>query len=330
MKPLFILLFTIFSQVLSVEQWLDPHDMNTNSKKNLKKPDSENLDIHMKEHGKINVEENNSLIYLKRFVNLLINSANLDKSDPKAYNGKLHFILDNESFKFLRDFSNSEHVNLDQLRKLDTILSHIFYTKNYLDDISEVFLSSQEKVFQFLFSKNSLPLLGLCMLLYVTYNLFRSNFSTWYVLRYFIVVVIFIDFIQRYQQLYQDAEEHNMHVEYSAKCDTDKMTWAQYVKFMTGHQECEKKNVSLLEVGLLQIKSVIIVPLSAIGIGMGQFGAGLWKSVKGRGNERTPPKRKNTPKSVERKKEPPPKKDNLKKSKSDNKITPEKICIKSW
>ncbi|KAJ8954746.1 hypothetical protein NQ318_011441 [Aromia moschata] len=131
----------------------------------------------------------------------------------------------------------------------------------------------------FVFSKNSLPLIGLCVFLYIAYNLFQSNFSIWYVLRYFIFLIIVIDFIQRYQQLTEEAEEHNMHLKYSAKCDTNKMSWGEYLKFLASKEDCEIKVVSLLEVGLLQVKHILIIPLGALGQGMGQFGEGLWTSL---------------------------------------------------
>ncbi|KAJ8975860.1 hypothetical protein NQ317_015898 [Molorchus minor] len=291
MKHLFVLflLWIIVSEIST--QWIDPHDMNSVPHSNLNQFSNVGEEREVI-YGDIpidrgTIEENNSLVYLKRFVSLFLNSANINKNDPMSH-GKLHFRLDKKSYQFLNEFSSSDHINVEDLRKLDTILSDIFH-RDFSDDISDIVISTQEKVFTLLFSKNSLPLVGLCVFVYIAYNLFRSNFSLWYVLRYFLVLILLLDYVQRYQQLYEDAEEHNMHLEYTSTCDTSKMSWGEYFKFLTilfvqnnllmAIKIVKKKVVSLLEVWLLQVKSLIIIPLSALGTGMGQFGGELWSNL---------------------------------------------------
>ncbi|XP_018563668.1 uncharacterized protein LOC108905330 [Anoplophora glabripennis] len=278
MKILIVFLLCILSQVLS-RQWVDPHDMNTNAKKYLKRSSSTGGLTNRREDCNVNIEENNSLIYLKRVINLLLNSANIKKGDSLEYRGHIHFSINHDDLNFLKRFTTVQDEKIEDLRKLDGILSKSL-ERSYLDIISSTFSSAEEQIYQLISSPNCLPLLALSFCFpYIAYNLFKSNFSVWLAFRYFVLMVVMIDFVQRYQQLSQDAEEHNMNLKYSLKCDTTKMTWTEYFKFLTSHEDCEKKVVSLLEVGLSQVKSVIIIPLSAVGTGMGNFASELWENL---------------------------------------------------
>lgn len=52
--------------------------------------------------------------------------------------------------------------------------------------------------------------------------------------------------------------------------------WIFIVVIFLVDEKCEKKVVTPLEVALLQLKHVIIIPLSSLGTGTGQFMSELW------------------------------------------------------
>ncbi|KAJ8911440.1 hypothetical protein NQ315_005753, partial [Exocentrus adspersus] len=237
MLCIYLLLLSALSQVIYSE-WIDPHDMNTNTKQSLKKSLSTGNLMYRNEECHISTKENSSLIYLKRVVNLIINSVHIDRStssdvtDSVEYRGQLYFNVNEDELNFLKKFSAMNEVHVDDLRKLDTILSSSLERSNF-DKISGLLFSTKEKIYELIVNYDCLPVLALLVFMYIAFNLFKSNFSIWYVFRYFVFMVIIIDFMQRYQQLVKEAEEHNMNLKYSLKCDTSKMSWASYFKFMT-------------------------------------------------------------------------------------------------
>lgn len=202
MKILFVFLFFLVSEVLS-DQWVDPHDMNTNAKHYLKKSSSTGDLVYKKENCNVQVEESNSLIYLKRVLNLILNSADINKSDSLEHHGNIHFTISHEDLMFLKSFSTMQNVNIEDLRKMDTILSNSLQ-RSYFDDISSMFMAAQDQVYQLISSQNCLPLLALSFCFpYVVYNLYKTNFSLWYAFKYLMLMILMIDFVQRYRHLSQ-------------------------------------------------------------------------------------------------------------------------------
>lgn len=202
MNILLPFLLSVFSEGIA-QQWIDPHDMNTNAKQYLKKSSSSGDLAYKKEACNVHIEESNYLIYLKRVINLILNSADINESDSLEHHGHIRFAISQEDLIFLKSFSTMQNVNIEDLRKMDTILSNSL-ERSYLDIISNMFSSTQEQVQQLISNQNCLPLLALSVCFpYIAYNLYKTNFSIWYVLRYFMSMVVMIDFVQRYQQLSQ-------------------------------------------------------------------------------------------------------------------------------
>ncbi|KAG5887445.1 hypothetical protein JTB14_003296 [Gonioctena quinquepunctata] len=276
MKIIIFIIISSFAGVLS-DKWIDPHDMDTNSKRNLRRSRSASLGDVDKYPSTISgvQEDKTTLVYLKRVISLLLNSAVVTGSDTKLRSGKYELKTDSESYKFLSEFVSDQNINVESLRKLDTILSDIF-SRNISDDFLNAFSSFQDKLYNVLCNFQSAILLGTFVCLYVVFKLLKSNFSFWYIIRYLLTLILIIDYAFRYRQLYEEAEEHNMKIKFSSKCDVKKMDWGTYLLFLIKQEDCERKLVTPLEVALLQLKHIIIIPMTALGTGMGQLANNLW------------------------------------------------------
>ncbi|XP_060527629.1 uncharacterized protein LOC132702833 [Cylas formicarius] len=275
MRLIKFIFFTIFCHK-SLGQYRDPHEMISGAKEKL---NGHQMDEYFSKSAKKPTILDNSMFYvhLKRIISRIVNSAHFDKSDPDIYIGHLVFDITPIDLKFLTDFREAE-VTLDTLRKLDTIISESF-SKTFVDEYLQAFTELQVQLYSAVINVQNLWLIGSCFLIYAVYQLFKTNFSLAYIIKYLIIVVFVIDFVLRYQVLLEQAEEHNLNIQYSAMCDTSKMSWRDYFVFLTSSQDCERKTVTPLDAFLYQIRNVIVIPLHAFGSGIGGFGAQLYKNT---------------------------------------------------
>ncbi|XP_050304836.1 uncharacterized protein LOC126742252 [Anthonomus grandis grandis] len=250
--------------------WIDPHDMNAKVKHKylptgIRSPSSD-----------ITVDPLQDICYshIKRVVSVIIKSAHMDKSDPEQYHGHLRFNIDPKDFDFLDKFGQ-EDITLDKLRQLNTILGSSFH-KSFIDSYLNTVESFQIKIYHMIVNLDNLWLLGAIWIIYVTFQLFKHDFSIAYIVKYLIIMVMIVDFGFRYHHLLKEADEHNMAVVYSSECDPSKMSWSEWAGFMFNMKNCEKKTVTPLDAFLYQIKHLIIIPMHAFGTGMGGFGKNMF------------------------------------------------------
>nr|CAH7758290.1 unnamed protein product [Callosobruchus chinensis] len=258
-------------------QWVDPHDMNTNAKEKLRETLGEKQVAHITVDqcncSEQKLTDDTSLLFLKRIIALMLNSVTLDEVSGQS-KGK-YFISDIDS-QFLKEFSIREYATQEDLRQLDGIFSSMF-TKSKSDETLEALLSAKEKFLHLVLSHDTLVLVGVLVCLYVAVNLFRNKYTFREIICYFVMMILIIDYGFRYITLREEAEEHNMNVKFSSKCDTSKMTWREWL--MGINKDCEKKVVSPLEVLLLQSKHVIIIPGTAFGTAVGGFANEMWTQL---------------------------------------------------
>ncbi|XP_072387449.1 uncharacterized protein [Diabrotica undecimpunctata] len=223
-------------------------------------------------------EETLAIMYLKRTISLLLSSSSLEQNSVDEYTGSYQYVSNSEEHEFLKTFVNSKVISEEHMRRLDTVLSTLFSKSNQdsmfkfntcisREDLAEIF--------------NSKFLMGLFIVigLIVLFVFLKSNYGFLFIIGYFLTVMLIVDYGMRYHQLYEAAEEHNLALKYDSVCDTTKMTWSEYFKFTLSQKDCERKIVTPLEVGLNQLKHIIIVPLESVGAGMGKFGAQLWDKL---------------------------------------------------
>ncbi|XP_066155710.1 uncharacterized protein [Euwallacea fornicatus] len=258
-------------------QWVDPHNMKMGEKakynikpvlkKTISRPESDLIELE--KSSDIPFILSNSV--LKRIIIILMKSARFDKNDPENYTGNIHFNISPKDYDFLNNVGEEDLLQPNQLQKIDAIFSEGF-RKSYIDIYMEEIQAGQTKLYHLVFNMQNMWILGAVCLMYCMYNLVKNDFSLSYIVKYLFIFIIIVDAGCRYNHLLNEAEEYNLGVLYSNKCDTHKMSWSEWTKYMFSSRDCERKTVTPLDVFLYQIKNLIIVPLDAIGTGMGAFG----------------------------------------------------------
>ncbi|XP_066247808.1 uncharacterized protein [Euwallacea similis] len=257
-------------------QWVDPHSMKMdekakyNMKPVLKKTVSRPEGGLSRSQVSTDVPFNLSNSVLKRMLMILIKSACLDKNDPENYTGDIHFNISPKDYDFLNNVGEEDLLQPDQLRRIDTIFSESF-RKSYINICLKEIQAGQKKLYQLVFNMQNMWILGAVCLIYCMYNLIKNDFSLAYIVKYLFILILIVDAGYRYNHLHNEAEEHNLGVVYSSKCDANRMSWIEWTKYMFSPRDCEKKTITPLDVLLHQLKNLITVPMEAIGTGMGTF-----------------------------------------------------------
>ncbi|XP_056647689.1 uncharacterized protein LOC130452430 isoform X2 [Diorhabda sublineata] len=275
MNILYFLLLIVLIEARG-NNWVDPHEMKINVKNSLKRSQSENDKSSniLKEpvnYREPSVDENMPLIYLKRTIKLILQAADRTSDNSNEYTGTYKYDLDSEEYKFLINFADNKITNNEDIRKLDTVLSMIFST-SYKNNILNFGIGIKDQLLNY----TSLIFFGVVICFYTVYKLLKNNSGFWSIISYFIFLLLIVDYGYRYRFMYEEMEEHNMKVIYTTACDSTKMNWSQYFQFLLKKNDCEKRMVTPLDVGLNQLKHIIIIPLESFGTGMGKFSKELW------------------------------------------------------
>lgn len=188
---MYYLLLLFFARALAGE-WIDPHDMNVESNTKVWKLEKYKTSLDC------NCSEDIAFIYLKRIVSLLLSSTTLEQENSSILKG-IYFFDKEKDYNFLEKFSVSEKIDAKTLKELDTIIRTAF-NKKISDDVLEILDSTKEK-FTKLFNMRTLILLAVSLALYIFYYLIRTNFTFWYTLRYFLFIILIVDYGYRYQIL---------------------------------------------------------------------------------------------------------------------------------
>lgn len=197
------LLFILFCNALA-GQWIDPHDMDT---KYVNKDSNQYANPVLEEqNSNYNsvqpVADDITFIYLKRVVSLLLTSATSD--DQHLLKGIYSFEKDGENYAFLMKFTSAEKNDLQNLRQLDAVLKAAFskkFSEHFMDN-----LVTANTFFRRLLSNEILTIIAACIALYIFYYLLKTNFTFWYIFRYFIFMIWIIDYAFRYQSLLEVSE----------------------------------------------------------------------------------------------------------------------------
>lgn len=276
-----IFYFLLFIALIEARRsnWVDPHEMKINVKNKLERSLSENdkspdTPKESVTYSAPSVEENMPLIYLKRTIKLILQAANRENDNPNEYTGTYKYTLDSEEYKFLVGFADNKNTNTEDIRKMDTVLSTIF-SKSYKNDIFNFGIGIKEQILSY----NTLFIVGIAICCYVVYTFIKNKEGLGFIFSYIIFLCLIVDYGFRYRSMYEDMEEHNMKVIYTNACDTTKMSWNQYFQFVFSKKDCEKRMVTPLDVGLNQLKYIIIIPLESLGTGMGKFSKELWENL---------------------------------------------------
>lgn len=197
-----IIIFCLTSVL--ADQWIDPHNMNTNAKAKYVKPILKKSQSTSSIGEELPVDNSFRLCSanLRRIINVLLNSAYLDKGDPEIYKGHIQFNIKPHDYDFLLNFGKDEDLGVEQFRQLDTIFSESF-KKSYVDAYRHKLRQFGVKFYSAIFNIETLWIMGVPFLLYIVYQLFRNDFSFMYVAKYLIILVLIVDFGYRYKHLLQ-------------------------------------------------------------------------------------------------------------------------------
>lgn len=194
-------LFIIFAQAMGVlAEWVDPHDMDLKHRKVEPIPNnsvSEKYKVTKVSSESDYSEDKIVFHYLKRVISLLLSST--EEEDPNVLRGRYLFHKEKDDYKFLVEFISSEKIDLQKLRQLDNVLSAVF-SKSFSEVVVDILITTNEKLLSFL-NTNILFIFAVIVALYILYHLKNQNFSFVYVLKYFLFVVVIIDYAHRYQVL---------------------------------------------------------------------------------------------------------------------------------
>lgn len=202
------LLLILFTNTLAGE-WIDPHSMDT---KDVTKDSSQGTNQLHKEPEEPNSKsafvqpaaDDIAFVYLKRVISLLLSSATSDDQDISKLKGKYFLDKDGEDYTFLMKFTSSEKNNLQDLRKLDSILKGAF-SKKFSESILDVLVTTNV-FFSQLFNAEILTIMAACIALYIFYHLLKTNFTFGYIFKYFLFIIWIIDYAFRYQHLSEVRE----------------------------------------------------------------------------------------------------------------------------
>lgn len=190
------LLFIFFTNVFARE-WIDPHDMNE-----MYSTDIILQKLHLPKNPISQCTCSNPMVdvnltYLKRIVGLLISSTTLDGDN--ILRGKYYFDKETANYQFLKDFLTRKEIDIQELRQLDNILTTAF-NKDFSGYVVDVIGRINEKLSNF-FDIKIIIFVGVCTALYIFYYLLKTNFSYLYILKYFVAIVLIVDYGLRYQVL---------------------------------------------------------------------------------------------------------------------------------
>lgn len=196
------LLFILFCNTLA-GQWMDPHDMDTKYVKDSSQYANQVLEEQNSKYNSVQpVADDITFAYLKRVVSLLLSSATSD--DQNILTGKYSFEKDGENYAFLMKFTSTEKNDLENLRQLDAVLKNAFskkFSEHFMDN-----LVNPNTFFRQLLSNEILTIIAACIALYIFYYLLKTNFTFWYIFRYFLFMIWIIDYAFRYQSLLEVSE----------------------------------------------------------------------------------------------------------------------------
>lgn len=200
-----IIIFCLTSVL--ADQWVDPHNMNTNAKAKyvkpiLKKSQSTSSIGLIGEEPPVDNSFRLCSANLRRIISVLLKSAYLDKRDPELYKGHIQFNIKAHDYDILLNFGKEEDLGVEQFRQLDTIFSESF-KKRYVDAYRHELRQFGDKFYSAIFNIESLWIMGVPFLLYIVYQLFKNDFSFLYVAKYLIMLVLIVDFGYRYKHLLQ-------------------------------------------------------------------------------------------------------------------------------
>uniref|UniRef100_A0A6P7F1Q7 Uncharacterized protein LOC114325073 n=1 Tax=Diabrotica virgifera virgifera TaxID=50390 RepID=A0A6P7F1Q7_DIAVI len=242
MEFLHILVILLFGTATKAykENLVDPHEMVMDTGRHRKYVDEEMVlkrsfsegDLHEKQecYKPSLKEETMAIMYLKRTITLLLSSSSLEPNSADEYTGSYHYQSNSEEHEFLKSFVNSKVISEEHMRRLDTVLSTVFSKPNQdsmfkfntcisREDLAEIF--------------NTKFLMGLFIVIgsIVSFVFLKNNYGFWFIIGYFVMIMLIVDYGKRYYDLYEAAEEHNLALKYDSVCDTTKMTWSEYFKF---------------------------------------------------------------------------------------------------
>ncbi|XP_019870580.2 uncharacterized protein LOC109599079 isoform X2 [Aethina tumida] len=250
----------------SKEEWQDPHDMDFTI-------DFEPIKLPLKMHGNDKMQScpssnSNHELYIKRIINLILNSANLQK-EHSTYQGQIKLTIPVDDYNYIVDFTNAKSVDIDMLKKLDAVLSNVF-KKN----LNEYWLEAGEKILLLLLSESTLHCVSIIGILTFVYFMHKSKYPLWFIFKYVLFLCWIYDAFVTYIHLQEEYDRHNIKI-LGEQCNKSYTFLEAIQNLMTGENDCKRKLLSPFTV-LAEQCAHIVRPLQFVGEGLGGFASGLW------------------------------------------------------
>lgn len=205
-----------FDMSLTNEVHDSPHDLLSEARNALEKPDCK-------------CEESRSHSYLKRVINLILNSVHEDYSDDKNFRGHIVFDVDSGRYKKLKAFAEGKFVDLHEI---DSILSDVIRKPTW-DYLEEVLMPFFMKAFRSVTSRTGIFTTCISAYIIVVYKMMKGHFRLGYIVKFLFINAVMFDFVFVWIQLYQKAEI-NKH--------------ADMVKFANAPKYCNPNEMTTMQI----------------------------------------------------------------------------------
>lgn len=201
----FLLLFICdVSLSWAQRKYIDPHSMQSNAKSKLPEYQKSNSDSNLDaKYIPVVPEINESEIYLKRIVRLILHNAYFEEETLTGdVSGHLHIKLSAKDRATLMNFSSNDKHQQGIYGEVNEIFEEAL-KKPTTDRYKEIILSLEDELYYLIFNPTSGALVGMCVALYITYQLLRAEFTLKAIVKYFLVMGYIADFIITYLKTMQ-------------------------------------------------------------------------------------------------------------------------------
>lgn len=193
---------------LSIQQWVDPMDMNIKKPDNwidplamvpsddyakyIKNPSSLLQSLKNKDsNGKTCMGETE--MYFKRTINMVLKSVQEDKTNFDKFKGHLYFEISTDDYEYLKAFADGMINDID-LGKIDDILGRILL-KPTNQKIQEFLESWFHRFLNVILTRKGIICTISIAYCYVLYKLIKENFKISYIIKIILLNLVIIDFL---------------------------------------------------------------------------------------------------------------------------------------
>lgn len=242
---------------------------------------------------KVSVEDGcmQSIVYMRRFVNILLKAAKLDEEMPLDLDVDLRMSVSTDQLQILQLFGSGK--GSISLQELESVLSSVLFTTR-----KSIFNNAipWSAIFEFMLSKQVLVSMALCLVPMLLWRML-SGHSIIRSLFIFLAVIFMMSFVITYLQMYKQEEIKQYAIlkrnpEVPVECrPTSELSWLQMFgrvmssKLSYKSDECEKYYEAVMMDPFLKVKptdvlsemigSFVLHPSENLGSAIAKFSSGI-------------------------------------------------------